>query len=140
MRCEPSWKSAHESPDERLLATFEFLETCFRQRSFRGCPFISAACEHSEPSDPVFQASLLHKRLVLAYFEELCHAADFLEAKRVAAMVNLLHEGAIAVAQISRSPEAARSAKAIAASLLQSQPRRTQAQPPARSAPPRRSA
>lgn len=110
-------------PEERLLATFDFIESWFRNPNFNGCPFISAACEHSEPSGPVFQAAALHKRLVLAYLEELCHAAGLVEAKQMAATMNLLHEGATAVAQVTRSPEPARSAKAVAASILAAEAR-----------------
>ena len=60
----------------------------------------------------------MHKRLVLAYFEELAHAARFAEPKRIAAEINLLHEGAIAVAQMTRTAEPARQAKRMAAQLL----------------------
>ncbi len=82
---------------------------------------------------PERHAAVLHKRLVLAYLEELCHAAGLVEAKRVAATVNLLHEGATAVAQMSRSPDAARSARTIAAGMLQEEPRKAQANPVATS-------
>jgi hypothetical protein len=60
----------------------------------------------------------LHKRLTLAYFEELAHAARLAEPKRVAAEIHLLHEGAIAVAQMTRTTEPAKQAKRMAAQLL----------------------
>lgn len=103
---------------ERLLATFDFLDAWFRDEGFRGCPFMSAAGEHKDTNNPVFRAAALHKRLVLAYFEELAHAARFAEPKRIAAEINLLHEGATAVAQMSRTGEPARQAKRMAAQLL----------------------
>lgn len=105
-------------PTERLLVTFDFLEALFREEQFRGCFFLSAAGEHKAPSDPVFRAASMHKRLVLAYFEELAHAARLAEPKRIAAQINLLHEGALAVAQITRTSESARQAKRMASSLL----------------------
>ena len=105
-------------PVERLLVTFDFLETLFRDERFRGCMFVSAAGEHKDTVNPVFRAAVMHKRLVLAYFEELAHAARFAEPKRIAAEINLLHEGAIAVAQITRTAEPARQAKRMAAQLL----------------------
>ncbi len=105
-------------PIERLLVTFDFLETLFRDERFRGCIFVSAAGEHRDTINPVFRAAVMHKRLVLAYFEELAHAARFAEPKRIAAEVNLLHEGAIAVAQMTRTAEPARQAKRMAAQLL----------------------
>lgn len=107
-----------KDPVERLLVTFDFLETWFRDERFRGCPFISAAGEHKDTVSPVFRAAVLHKRLALAYFEELAHAARFAEPKRIAAEMNLLHEGAIAVAQMTRNVEPARQAKRMARQLL----------------------
>ncbi|MEI2301908.1 TetR/AcrR family transcriptional regulator [Ensifer sp. MJa1] len=103
---------------ERLMATFDFLEISVRDKQFRGCIFMGAAGEHKEAVDPVFRAALMHKRLVLAYFEELAHAARFAEPKRTADMINLLHEGAVAIAQMTRTGEPVRQSKRMAASLL----------------------
>ena len=105
-------------PYERLLATFDFLEASVRDKQFRGCIFMSAAGEHKEAVDPVFRAALMHKRLVLAYFEELAHAARFAEPKRIADTINLLHEGATAIAQMTRTGEPVRQSRRMAVSLL----------------------
>src|SRR5919107_1438607 len=121
-------------PVERLLATFDCLETWFRDARFRGCPFVSAAGEHKDTANPVFRAAALHKRLTLAYFEELAHAARFAEPKRIAAEINLLHEGAIAVAQMSRTAEPARQAKRMAAQLLAAEGQAAEQSPLPRSA------
>ncbi|OOG61841.1 TetR family transcriptional regulator [Sinorhizobium sp. A49] len=119
-------------PYERLLATFDFLEASVRDKQFRGCIFMSAAGEHKEAVDPVFRAALMHKRLVLAYFEELAHAARFSEPKRIADTINLLHEGATAIAQLTRTAEPVRQSKRMAASLL-SEEARAAKEPSARS-------
>ncbi len=105
-------------PVERLLVTFDCLEAWFCDERFRGCPFVSAAGEHKDTDNPVFRAAALHKRLTLAYFEELAHAARCAEPKRIAAEINLLHEGAIAVAQMTRTAEPAWQARRMAAQLL----------------------
>ncbi len=105
-------------PVERLLATFDHIEAWFRDEQFRGCLFVSAVGEHKDTANSVFRAAVLHKRLVLAYFEELAHAARVAEPKRIAAEINLLHEGATAIAQMTRTAEPARQAKRMAARLL----------------------
>lgn len=110
-------------PVKRLLATFDFLETTLSDKQFRGCIFVSAAGEHKDGVNPVFRAALMHKRLVLAYFEELAHAARFAGPKRIATEINLLHEGAMAVAQMSRIAEPARQAKRMAGQLLAAEER-----------------
>jgi AcrR family transcriptional regulator len=102
----------------KLLATFDVLEDWFKGRTFYGCPFMSAASEYNLRSSPVFQAAMLHKRLMLAYFEELARAAGLSEPVRVAGEINLLHEGAIAVAQINGDSATARLAKEAAARLI----------------------
>jgi AcrR family transcriptional regulator len=113
-------------PVQRLLVTFDFLETLFRDERFRGCIFVNAAGEHKDSANPVFRAAALHKRLTLAYFEELAHAARLAEPKRIAAEINLLHEGAIAVAQMTRTAAPARQAKRMAAQLLAAEGRATE--------------
>lgn len=105
-------------PTLRLLATFDFLETFVREERFRGCFFVSAAGEHKDTSNPIFRAAFIHKRLALAYFEELAHAARLAEPKTIAAELNLLHEGALAVAQMTRTSEPVRQAKRMASRLL----------------------
>jgi AcrR family transcriptional regulator len=111
-------KSAKE-PKQKLLATFDFLESWFKSKSFYGCPFMSAAGEYSERLSPVFQEALSHKRLMVAYFEELTRAAALKNARQVAEEINLLHEGATAVAHITGDSRAARKAKAVAAKLIE---------------------
>lgn len=105
-------------PRQRLLATFDFIEEWFRSESFHGCPFVGAAGEHAPRGNPVFQEAAVHKRLVKAYFEELARAAGLPEPKAVAEEINLLHEGAVAVAHVTGELGAARTAKAVAARLI----------------------
>lgn len=105
-------------PLERILSTFDFLELWFKDKDFRGCGFMAAAGEHKDIADPVFRAAEMHKRLALAYFEELAHAVRFRDPRLVADEINLLHEGATAVAQMVRSAEPAGQAKRMATALL----------------------
>lgn len=107
-----------QSPRERILATFDFLERWFGAESFHGCPFISAAAEYGDATGAIFREAAAHKRLVIAYFEELTHAGGYAEPKRCAQEINLLHEGATAVAHTTRSAAPARLARSMAAQLL----------------------
>ena len=108
---------AHE-PKQKILASFDVLEDWFRGNSFYGCPFMSAASEYNVRTSPVFQVVVLHKRLMIAYFEELARAAGLDEPARIGEEINLLHEGATAVAQVNGDPSSARRAKAMAARLI----------------------
>ena len=109
-----------DDPKKRLLATFDFLEDWFGDKSFYGCPFMSAASEYGDRPNPVFQEAAMHKRLMVAYFEELARAAHLRDPQAIAQEINILHEGAIAMAHITGDAAAARTAKTIAASLIDS--------------------
>lgn len=93
-------EAASEDPRERLLATFDQLGIWLKGDDFKGCPFMAAAAEFGDETDPVFQQVRLHKRLFLAYVEELVRAARLADPKRVARQILMLHEGAVAFAQI----------------------------------------
>lgn len=106
-----------DDPTGQLFATFDFLETWFRSKSFFGCPFIKAAGEYGD-NNPIFQEVILHKRLVIAYFEELIRAAGLDNPAQKAEEINLLHEGAIAITQVSGDPHMAQKAKEAARKVL----------------------
>ncbi len=101
-------------PTQRLLLTFDFLEHWINDDEFYGCPFMSASSEFNDKRSPVFQEARMHKKLVLAYFEELARAAEHPEPERLAIELNLLQEGAVAVAQITGDPTIARHARSTA--------------------------
>jgi AcrR family transcriptional regulator len=110
------------TPRDRILATFDFLERWFENETFRGCPFISAAAEFGDETSAVFREAAAHKRLVVACLEELTYAGGFAEPKRLAQQINLLIEGATAVAHVTRSAAPARCARSIAVQLLDAAP------------------
>ena len=105
-------------PKQKLLATFDFLEKWFKNPAFYGCPFVSAAGEYGDRRSPVFQAVVLHKRLMIAYFEELARAAGLDDPQGIAGEINLLHEGATAVAHITGDSAVAHTAKVVASKII----------------------
>ena len=111
-------EAASHDPVERLLATFDQLDIWLTDCEFKGCPFVAAAAEFGSPADPVFQQVRLHKRLTLAYFEELVRAAGLAAPKQVAAQIVMLHEGAIAFAQVLGAEGVAATAKGAARRLI----------------------
>jgi len=107
-------------PIDKILASFDFLEAWFNDPAFYGCPFISAAAEYAEGPSPVFREAALHKRLMIAYFEELARGAALPDPRAVAEDIHLLHEGAVAVAHVSGDTDAARRARRLAEQRLRS--------------------
>lgn len=124
-------EAASDDPKERVLATFGQLAIWLREEDFKGCPFVAAAGEYGDRMDPVFQQARLHKRLTLAYFEELVRAARIPEPKRVAQQIMMLHEGAVAYAQVLGNEGAAETARLAAERIIDAAGRaETQAPPP----------
>jgi AcrR family transcriptional regulator len=93
-------EAASDDPRERILATFDWLDRWMNDSEFKGCPFVAAAAEYGSAADPVFQQVRLHKRLTLAYFEELVRAARIPNPRGIARQLAMLQEGAVAFAQV----------------------------------------
>jgi AcrR family transcriptional regulator len=111
-------EAATDDPGGRILATFRMLDRWLMDSEFKGCPFIAAAGEFGAATDPVFQQARLHKRLYLAYFEELVRAARLPEPRRFAQVLLMLHEGAVAYAQVLGPAGVADTARKAAEQLM----------------------
>ncbi|MEU3606943.1 TetR/AcrR family transcriptional regulator [Streptomyces sp. NPDC035033] len=105
-----------DGPYARVLAVFDWLADWFAEPGFRGCAFINAFGELGGVTPAVAAIARDHKEAVRAYFAE---QTDALGAPRdLADQLDLLANGAMAVAGITGSPEPAARAKAAARVLL----------------------
>ncbi len=110
-----------ESPREQLLLTFDFMDMCFKHEGFYGCIFISATSEFSDKNSMIFIEAAKHKHYMVQYFVKLAAEAGFAHPKEIAAKINVLHEGCVAVAQVNTYDNAAIHAKSIAKIFLENQ-------------------
>ena len=115
-------ENASADPRERLLATFGQLEIWLEDQSFAGCPFMAAASEFGDDPNIVLQQVQMHKRLYLAFFEELTRAAKIPDPKTVARQFVMLHEGAVAFAQVLGAKGVAATARKAAEVILNGTP------------------
>jgi AcrR family transcriptional regulator len=102
------------TPKERLLALFDFMDAWFHEKNFAGCMFINAAAEFSETDNPCHIISAEHKRLVCNYIRDLAVQADAQNPEELSKQLNLLMEGAIVEAHVSGNKDAASRAKVMA--------------------------
>lgn len=107
-----------DTPRGQLLAMFDALEEWFLEDGFKGCMFIKASAEFQDPNDAINAQSYAHKRLLADHFEDLARQAGAKEPRTIARQMLLLKEGAIVIAAMSHSEEAAGEAKAVAELLL----------------------
>lgn len=118
-------EKAGPDPRAQLLGMFDALESWFKGEAFKplgfnGCAFINAASEYGDHDHPAHKAAAAHKQHIVDHLETLCQAAGAEDAHALAENLALLKEGAIATAHVRGMPEAAGTAKEIAAALINS--------------------
>jgi AcrR family transcriptional regulator len=111
------YADARTSPEERILAVFDWLFLWFSEPDFRGCAFINSFGELGATSQAVADIARLHKDEFRRYLAGLVAAAN--RPTRLTDHLVLLAEGAMTTAAISGSAEPARQAREAAQLLLQ---------------------
>lgn len=105
-------------PGDRPLAVFDALAEWFTSDGFRGCAFINAAVEITDPEHPARAAVREHERLLAEHLELLCREADLPDPAACGSALFLLVEGAIVCALIEGGAAPAARARAAARHLL----------------------
>ncbi|MFE9724995.1 TetR/AcrR family transcriptional regulator [Streptomyces sp. NPDC005794] len=108
------------TPQDRVLAVFDWLHAWFSEPGFRGCAFINSFGELGAVDASVADIARLHKDAFRAYVTGLVVAAGRPEESALAYV--LLAEGAIVTAAVSGTPEPAHQAGRAAAQLLAAVP------------------
>ena len=122
----PAVLAGSEDPRQRLLSLFELAKSWFTDPDFYGCIFINAAVEYSEPAHPINACAREFKTLLRNFARDQAAAGGAAEPDALADQIALLFEGATTVAQVSGRPDAATTAKDIAARLIDQAFRRQQ--------------
>jgi len=106
------------TPRGRMLAAFDIGKAWFEDEQFSGCIFVNAVSEHYAPDSAVQEVCAQYKRRFRDTFERLAREGGYKNPGKLADQLALLFEGAIVTAQVTGAPEAAETAKEIAAMLL----------------------
>ncbi len=114
-------EKSSDDPVERVLAIFDVLAAMFDAKTSRGCAFINACAEYSDRDSPIHGIAAEHKRLVLAFVEELTSATRASDPAGLARQLCLLMEGVAVTAQVSGDEHGARHARDAAEILLAAQ-------------------
>ena len=107
-----------QSPASKLLTFFDLLGEWFAQDDFRGCAFQNAAAEVPQVAHPIRRATHVYRLEIQHYLRQLADDAGLSNPARTAEQLHLLAQGAIAIAVITRSPDAAKVARAAAKRIL----------------------
>jgi AcrR family transcriptional regulator len=114
--------AAATTPEERILAVFDFLDEWFREPDFRGCAFINSFAELGGTSEGVADLVRVHKQALRDQLSDLVAAAG--HPREFADQLVILANGAMVTAAIGGSPEPARQARDAARTLLAATSRR----------------
>jgi len=103
---------------DRLVHLFDVLKKWFAEENFYGCPFINAVGEHDKEDDRIRLLTLKHKKIVLDKITELARDARPDDPDGLTHELNLLIDGAIVAALITRDPNVADHGRNAAARLM----------------------
>jgi AcrR family transcriptional regulator len=105
------------TPREKLLGLFDLLAESAAGPAYRGCPFYNASAE-SAPGGPVQEVSDGSRAWSRRLISELAGAAGARDPEALTEQLILLYDGTNAGARMDRNPAAARTARTVAAILL----------------------
>src|SRR5437762_12371886 len=103
---------------EQLLGYFDHLERAFASPGFRGCPYVNAVAELSDPKHPAAGIALQFKEQRREWFRALLERLSAKNADTLATQLQLLVEGALSAALVRGDPALARAARAAAEVLI----------------------
>lgn len=106
------------SPRGTILAFFDVLDRWFADEDYAGCLFITACAEFPAHGHPAHRAAAEHYRTATGALQQLCVEAGADDAGELAKRLELLIEGAVVMRMINGDDTTARSARAVAAQLL----------------------
>jgi AcrR family transcriptional regulator len=105
---------------EQLLGYFDHLERAFARADYRGCPYVNAVCELSDPKHPAVGLALQFKEQRRLWMRTLLQRLGANDADALATQLQLLAEGAVSAALVrgDPAPALARAARAAAEVLI----------------------
>jgi AcrR family transcriptional regulator len=109
--------ATYDTPRARLLGVFDSLHDYIGESRFRGCAFLRASAE-GRTDRGVRGACQDARAWTRGLFTELATAAGARQPKRLAAALVMLYDGATVAAQMDEDRDAALTARAVAAALL----------------------
>jgi AcrR family transcriptional regulator len=111
---------APEDPVARLLATFDALDTWLRREKRRGCGFVNARAELTDPRNPGRRVAEAEKVWMVELMTELARDTAARDAGALARQLFMLQEGAIVAFAMTGDDDALATARAAAATLIES--------------------
>ncbi len=107
------------SPAARIPAVFDALEDWMAgDEGYRGCAFVNASAEISDPSHPAYAVISEQKAWMLGYFERLVRDAGIGASEEMAERLLIIYEGAMVARTMRTGRDPIRRAKETIEALI----------------------
>jgi AcrR family transcriptional regulator len=103
----------------KLLRIFDALPDWHAEDDFRGCHFIVAGGELTDPEHPGIEVGRRHRAWVRGLFEDLAGELGAADPALLAAQLLMLYDGATVAADLDSYKDAGRAARAAAGQLIE---------------------
>ncbi|HUH93192.1 MAG TPA: TetR family transcriptional regulator [Casimicrobiaceae bacterium] len=103
---------------EQILAYFDRLEHEFQRSDFRGCAYVNAVCELSDPKHPAAGIARRFKEQRRQWYSTLLERLGIANPDALARQLQLLAEGALSAHLVWGDPTLARTAREAAEVLI----------------------
>jgi AcrR family transcriptional regulator len=108
-----------DDAEARYAGLWDALGEWFAAPEFRGSFIANAAAElRSEPNHPAHRVITNHRQSIRQILEDLAKAAGSIDPQSLAAQLQVLMDGAVAIAAVDRQPAAAHNARQLAMAAL----------------------
>jgi AcrR family transcriptional regulator len=112
---------AYDTPRQKISGVFTWLHALFRTPDFRGCVFTNTFGELGADS-PATRIVMRHKAAIRTLLTDLARAADAPDPESLGAQLQVLWDGAITLATITRDPAPGHHARTTVEVLLTTLP------------------
>jgi AcrR family transcriptional regulator len=110
--------SQHSEPREKILSVFDSVAELMAQPGYRGCPFVRASAE-AKSEGPVTQVCIESRAWTLATLTDLAREAGASDAVALGHQLQMLYDGAAVSADVDGNPDAAATARTMAALAIE---------------------
>lgn len=112
----------YDDPRDKLLGIYEAQAESFADPAYRGCAFVAASAE-APAGGVVEQVSDNYRAWLRALFVDLAEQVGVADPASVGRTLHLLYDGSMLSARMDRDVQAAASARAAAAALVDAAPK-----------------
>lgn len=110
--------SAGGTPQQQLLRIFDLLDSWFKEEGYSGCLFMNAIAECRSQDEEVRQATLNHKKIVNGRIRQIAKAAGASDPTTLTRQLDLLLDGLIITALVTKSTRMVAPGKEAAKTLI----------------------